>query len=320
MRNKDFYPQFRAVLCEIEAWLQERDVDETHHRLMQRALGKLRRDFLADKVFPAMLVPTLAWQALGRQESDALYVLNAAHFLFYAFLDLTDDVEDHELSDPLWQQLGEPLAINAGTSLLFAALLMLDRLEKAGIRQKRIEQLRRLFSEAGWALTIGQHRDLASWRWQDLDTAFVLETHKLKTGTSVRLYLESAALLAGAKPAQQQHFAALGQNLGLMVQILGDWLNLQQPLSSDLKNHCQSLPLVLLRQQLPLTDADTFQAAWTGAADPSTALAANTVIRHLLHKHAIAGPMNALLSHYRQRALEELERLRRSGCEVEEIR
>ena len=317
MRNRAAFPQFRAVLVEIETLLAAIEPDQQHYRLMQRVLGKLRQDFFADKIFPALVVPTLAWRALGRSENQALYILNAAHFLFYAFLDLTDDVEDHELNDPLWGQLGDPIAINAGTSLLFAALLMLDRLADQGVKTGRLSQLHRLFTQAGWYLSIGQHRDLASWRTAELSVAEVLETHRLKTGTSVRLYLESAALLAGAKSAQQASLAALGEALGVMVQILGDWINLQRPLSSDLQNHCQSLPLALLRQKLPSDAREVYLAAWLGA--PKDA-AAHDIMRHLLVRYDVAPEINRLLAQYRERALSALEQLRRSGCDVTDLR
>lgn len=319
MLNEVYYPQLRAVLFQIEAFLAVWDPDQSHYRLIQRALAKLRQDFLADKIFPAMVVPTLAWKALGRLEGPALHTLNAAHFLFYAFLDLTDDVEDQELKDPIWTQLGAPLAINAGTSLLFGALLMLDRLTECKVKTRQVEALRRLFIEAGWFLTVGQHRDLASSRAYHLSADDVLKTHRLKTGTSVRLYLESAALLAGAKAPQQKYFAVLGEAMGVMVQIIGDWRNLQQPISSDLHNRCQSLPLVLLQQHLPITDLEIYQAAILGATRESTAIGANDVIRHLLHKHKISKPLNELLSQSRNKALESLENLRRSGCEVREL-
>ena len=319
MLNAAYYPQLRAVLLEIEAFLQAWDPDQAHYRLMQRSLAKLRQDFLSDKIFPAMVVPTLAWKALGREESSALHVLNAAHFLFYAFLDLTDDVEDDELEDPLWHQLGKPIAINAGTSLMFAGLLMLDRLALHKIKTQRIETLRRMFIASGWFLSVGQHRDLASARALSLSAEDVLTTHRLKTGSSVRLYLESAAVLAGAKPVQQQHFAELGKNMGVMVQCIGDWRNLQAPISSDLGNHCQSLPLVLLQERLQPADRETFEAALLGAVRSETAFGANEVMRHLLGRYGIVEPLNQLLTRARNHALEQLEWLRRGGCETQAL-
>lgn len=316
MLNQTYYPIFREVLRETELLLSELHEDDSHYRLLQRALGKLRQDFLKDKVFPALIVPGLAWQALGREESRALWVLNAAHYLFYAFLDLTDDIEDRELTDPLWRQLGDPLAINAGTGLLFASLLMLDRLKGEVKSARTIDALRRLFILAGWQLTAGQHRDLASSRVGALSVEEVLRTHELKTGTSVALYLESAALLAGAKPAQRRHFAALGRALGVMVQIRGDWVNVLTPFSSDLANACQSLPLALLNQRLDVKDAEVYQAVQLRAAEDP---AAHDIMRHLLAKYAVAGPMHELLEARRTDVLTLLAKLERSGCEIEAL-
>ncbi len=315
MLNQRYYPVFREVLIETEHLLAELHEDDGHYRVLQRALGKLRQDFLNDRVFPALIVPGLAWQALGLEDSRALYVLNAAHYLFYAFLDLTDDVEDHELDDPLWRQLGEPLAINTGTSLLFASLLMLDRLKGQVKSHKTIETLKTLFIKAGWQLTAGQHRDLASGRSQSLSAEDVLRTHQLKTGTSVGLYLESAALLAGAKPKQRKLFAELGRHLGVMVQIRGDWVNVMTPFSSDFANACQSLPLALLSQCLNQSQADQaiYQAAQLRAAQDQ---AAHDIVRHLLKKHAVAEPMHELLEAQRQEVNRLLSRLEKNDCDI----
>lgn len=319
MLNAAYYPQLRAVLLEIEALLAGWDPDAEHRRLLQRCLGKLRQDFLADKIFPAMVVPTLAWRALGHAETPALYVLNAAHFMFYAFLDLTDDVEDGELSGPFWHQQGAAVATNAGTSLLFGSLMLLDRLGRHRVRASRIEALRAMFIEAGWFLTIGQHRDLVSARAGRLKYQDVLTTHRLKTGTSVALYLASAARLAGAGTRQMRQFEALGRQIGLMVQIIGDWRNLQAGHSSDLANHCQSLPLVLLRERLNAADAEQLDAIWSGAGRPGTDLGANLALRHLLAKYRIDEPLNQLLAHSRNLALEQVEWLRRGGCHSAEL-
>lgn len=316
MLNQTYYPVFREVLRETELLLSELHEDDSHYRLLQRSLGKLRQDFLKDRVFPALIVPGLAWQALGRENSRALWVLNAAHYLFYAFLDLTDDIEDHELTDPLWRQLGDPLAINAGTGLLFASLLMLDRLKGEVKSARTIDALRRLFILAGWQLTAGQHRDLASSRAGVLSAETVLRTHQLKTGTSVGLYLESAALLAGAKPAQRRHFAALGRALGVMVQIRGDWVNVLTPFSSDLANGCQSLPLALLRGRLEGQDKDIYLAALQQAPQDQ---AAHDIVRHLLNKYTVTEPMHELLEARRTEVMSLLKRLQGSGCEIAEL-
>ncbi|MBF2054472.1 MAG: polyprenyl synthetase family protein [Candidatus Sericytochromatia bacterium] len=315
MLNSRFYPAFAAVLQQIDALLAGVSLDQQHERLLQRALDKLRQEFMEDKVFPALSVPSLAWTALGRSADDPqLTILNAAHFVFYAFLDLTDDVEDHELADPLWQQLGEPLAINTGISLLFLAELMLARLLDKGVTAERTYALQRCFSLAGWELTVGQHRDLSSGRTPRLTPAKVLQTHRLKTGTSVALYLETPALLAGAAAPVQQSFRQLGQQLGLAVQLRGDWANLLTPWSSDFGNRCQNYPLACLSEALQGRDQNLWQALQQrSSSDP----AAHDLMRWLLGRYHIHRQVQQGLDQILQSASTLLAQLAAGGCETQ---
>lgn len=314
MLNARFYPAFVALLQQIDSLLDEVSCDTLHERLLQRALDKLRQEFMADKVFPALSVPGLAWQALGRSAEEAqLAVLNAAHFLFYAFLDLTDDVEDRELADPLWQQLGEPLAINTGSSLLFLAELMLTRLTEHGVPAETVYALQCCFSLAGWQLTVGQHRDLSSGRSKRLAPAEVLQTHQLKTGTSVGLYLETPALLAAAPAPVQQGFRQLGQQLGLAGQLRSDWDNLLQPWSSDFGNGCQNYPLACLAQDLKPADEELWQALQQRAGTDS---AAHDLMRWLLKRYDVHLPVQQALDVALSEADALLTDLAQQSCDM----
>lgn len=314
MLNTRFYNAFAQVLCQIEALLAALSEDLLHYRLLQRALGKLRTEFMKDKIFPALSLPSLTWEALGEAPDDPrLAILNAAHLLFYAFLDLTDDVEDHELTDPLWQQLGEPLAINTGTSLLFLSQLMLERLLAYQVTLPTAYALQRRFSRAGWQLTIGQHRDLSSHRAR-LSPADVLQTHRLKTGTSVALYLETPALLAETPEAPQHLLNQLGQQLGLIVQLQGDWYNLLDTWSSDFSNHCQSYPLVCLCHMMCPADQTLWSALQPRAHQDQ---ATHDLMRYLLARYQVHLPVQSTLNQALTEVDALLESLRQQGCQTQ---
>lgn len=308
----------RAMLLEIDGLLADVSLDPLHERLLQRVLDKLRSEFMAQKIFPALLAPAMAWRALHLDPEDRrLHVLCAAHMLFYAFLDITDDVEDQELSAPIWRQLGPALAINAGTSLMFLSQLMLARLDSCGVSERIQHQLSQLFMQAGWCLSVGQHRDLSSPRLRDeLTPADVLNTHLLKTGSSVRLYLESVAVLLELPPTGRADLAELGECLGVLVQILGDWHNVQQAFSSDLANGCATLPLVMLQAQVSSSDLETLRVAQATAPHQE---AAHAIVRHLLSKYATHTALNALILERRQQASACLDRLQAAGCETTEL-
>ena len=277
----------------------------------------MRQDFWADRVFPALIGPWLAWGALGRVPDAALTALGVAHVLFYAFLDLTDDVEDQELEPSQWPAGSEAVAINTGTSLLFLALLALERLVQAGADARLISELRLMFCQAGWRLTAGQHRDLTSGTLSlgACETAF--ETIRLKTGTSVRLYFQSAAHLAGADQALAETLGAFGEQLGLLAQLRGDYLNLfVQPISSDLRNGCRTLPLHLAFAHLSADERELLETALKQAL---TDQAAHTVIRHLLRKSDCRTRLNDYLSTCRAEAEALLAQLALQGCQTDEL-
>lgn len=317
MINQAAYPLFRQIFLEVETTLRLWHCDESHSHWLNHALNKLRQDYFADKVFPALMGPWLAWQALGRENSSELHILGAAHTLFYAFLDLTDDAEDQELDEEFWQPGQESLAINIGTSLLFLSLLSLERLSNAGVPAWKTAGLRQMFCQAGWLLTAGQHRDLTSGSEKPKTVAEALKTITLKTGTSVRLYFQSSARLAGAEATIENHLGSLGECIGILSQIRGDYQNIfNATLSTDLRNRCLSLPIVISRPALSSADQDILDAALSQASRDQ---AAHTVIRHLLRKANCRQLLNHWLEHYRSQAQSDLEILAQAGLNTLEL-
>lgn len=314
MFNSRYLPFFQAALGEIEMLLTRHEHDSHHYRLLHHVLDQLRRDFFQDKLIPSLLVPAMAWKALGQTHERSLDILNASQILFYAFLDITDDAEDQDLNPRYWKVLGPALAINAGTSLLFLSQLMLEQLQECPRRQSQIHPLQQLFMRAGWRLTVGQHRDLAGARLAPLAPEEVLHTHRLKAGSSVRLYLESAAVLARAQPVHQEALAQLGEIWGCILQIRGDWQNLDAAWSSDLANGIESYPIALLRSVLPPEEQEKLAQFLSLARSEKPA---HLYLRHLCNRHALHHQVNATLTALREAAEAEVARLQ--GCETREL-
>lgn len=317
MINQTYYSLFRQVFLEVEQSLRQWHCDPSHSHWINHALDTLRQDYLADKVFPALMGPWLAWQALGKENEAQLYILSAAHVLFYAFLDLTDDVEDQELDPQRWPSGQEALATNIGTSLLFLSLLSLERLRTVGVKPQKIASLRQMFCRAGWLLTAGQHRDLLSGAEPSNTPETVLKTMTLKTGTSVRLYFQSTARLAGAHATIEKQLGNLGEFLGLLAQVRGDYHNIfSAPVSTDLRNRCVTLPIVLSRPVLTASDQETLDIALAQANQDQ---AAHTVIRYLLRKAGCRELLNQWLEHYRAQAQQILAGLAQAGLNTLEL-
>lgn len=303
MKNSKYYPAFNQVCIAVENIFQQwSHNDLSHYKLLNLVISKIKDDFFSDKVAPALIGPTLAYRTIKGQLDPGIFKLAAAHFLFYAFLDVTDDVEDEDMTEPFLIQMGDALATNAGTSLLFISLLALDELKAEGISSQLISQIRQQFIEAGWHLTVGQHRDLFSRKTTPISPEDSLETMRLKTGTSVKLYFESAALLAAPqKPSLSHHFALLGESLGVLVQIVGDYLDIfAKPFSDDLNNQCQTLPVILCRERLNLSDLATLEAC---LGQVKVDQRSHMVIRHLITKSNCLEELNQILLKYRNQCL-----------------
>lgn len=316
MNNARYFDLFQGSFRAVSQVLTHWEGDLTHTKLLDYALSKLRDDFMDDKVFPALMAPLLAYQSF-KTPDPPFETLAAAHLLFYCFLDLTDDVEDHELETSVWHELGDALAINAGTSLLFLSLLALDHLLEQEVTIARVSELKSLFHEAGWKLTVGQHRDLYSRHQYTLTPEACLKTMSLKTGTSVGLYFESSACLAGAPQEAQTHFKKLGQALGTLMQIRSDYQNMMDSaLSSDLKNRQITLPMSVLLQKTQGDDKATLDLCLErGSKDP----AAHMILRHQLKKYQVKQDLNALMVPLRETINTLVEHLENS-CDVSALR
>lgn len=322
MRNQRYLPGFLRTLHQVDSFLHRCQLDPLHTRLMQQSLNQLRQDFFADKMIPALVFPEMTRAALGHEPSVLFDTLGAVHFLFYGFLDLTDDVEDRDLKGFLWQDVGEPAAINIGTSLLFLSFNMLNTLALTPEVKLRLHEQ---FSEAGYALTVGQHRDLLSFRTSTYQVHTVeeaLTTHLLKTGSSLALYLTSTACAAGASLAVQANFESLGHALGIVLQILGDWRDTEVPCSPDFANACQSVPLSLLRGLVDAQDGiylsrllEQAREASKKPVDPN--LLPFDLYRYLLRKYRVIVPVQALLDRYREQAEIHMRALHQQGVNTQ---
>ena len=101
-----------------------------------------------------------------------------------------------------------------------------------------------------------------------------------------------------------------------MVQVSGDWLNLQASWSSDLANHCLNYPLAVLESVLPDCEQDTYLVAQEiSPRDP----AAQEIIRYLLKKHRIDQEVNQELDRLRKEVTTKIDALSKSGCQMKTI-
>jgi len=118
---------------------------------------------------------------------------------------------------------GEDFALLAGDALLTEAFQLLANFyNENGFLLGRLIQL--LAEAAGLrGMVGGQALDLRA--TQELTIHELAHLHRLKTGALIRVSVEGAALIAGAKPSDLESLKKFGEGLGLAFQVADDILD-----------------------------------------------------------------------------------------------
>jgi geranylgeranyl pyrophosphate synthase len=196
-----------------------------------RVLGDLARDILArpGRRFRARLAE-LAFR-LGDGGVEPPHALGAILEIIHAGSLVIDDIEDGSRTrrgEPaLHVRYGVPLALNAGNWMYFLALGLIEALEPA------LPLVRgRLYSvvadamgrcHLGQALDLGV--DVASMPRAAVHRTVATST-SLKTGALMELAARLGAIAAGAPAEREEALARFGRRLGLGLQMLDDFGNL----------------------------------------------------------------------------------------------
>lgn len=188
---------------------------------------------------PLLRLPGWCCEAVGGDPDEAEPVA-AAWILLYASAHLFDAVQDGDLPDPWWRELGRGVPLNAACALLASAwsvLLRSDRPWTAPVRQD--------FADTVLLMASGQHADLSG---GPLSLERAWEIAAAKSGAFFALATRSGARIGGAEAGALEHFAEFGTNLGLMIQVADDAADLQ----SDFADLARSgLPIAYARATAP---------------------------------------------------------------------
>jgi hypothetical protein len=232
------------ILRWLEAGLALCGDDDLTYRLLQRAYLPVAENLLAGRYYPSAELARLSYESHTGRFDEPIALLCAAFAAFFGAVDLVDCVEDHELPDEPWQEVGWEVALNTGVSCIFLAGRLIARLSELGVPDATVLRLQNLVAEQGWSLALGQTRDLAR---RDMDEAAVLRTYQGKTGSSVALYVKAGAVLAGATDDQADAWQRLGERLGVLIQLHNDYYDVfAGERSFDIENGSHTLPLVHL--------------------------------------------------------------------------
>ncbi|MNJ93475.1 Farnesyl diphosphate synthase [compost metagenome] len=119
---------------------------------------------------------------------------------------------------------GEAFALLAGDSLLTEAFMLIAK--NYSSNGFLVGKLTELLSEAAGirGMVGGQAIDLKA-EGQTFSIEELVHLHRLKTGALIRVSVEGAAVIAGAKPSDIESLKKFGEDLGLAFQVADDILD-----------------------------------------------------------------------------------------------
>lgn len=168
-------------------------------------------------------------EALGAQASRVLPFATAVEFI-HTYSLIHDDLpcmdnDDIRRGKPTNHKVfGEDFALLAGDALLTEAFLIIA--EAYSDNTHLVGQLVILLSQAAGirGMVGGQAIDLKAGQTK-LSKEELTHLHVLKTGALIRVSVEGAALIAGAKASDIDHLRKFGEGLGLAFQVADDILD-----------------------------------------------------------------------------------------------
>lgn len=241
------------ILENLQLFLDEQPCDGTLKLLQRAVLNKGFQAISRDGHWPIVDFPT-ALQGSVANNPQLAQAVGGACALFYAFADITDDAQDHDLKPEPWAIWGWEQAVNTGSSLLFQCFQYLYQQLGSSKAGPGVFAL----SRAGLTMTYGQHRDLLGQSTPDASFAHYLKTVEQKSGASFGVYAELVALINDLPHEEVRAYRAAGESLGATFQMMSDTFELWSGRYSDLQNQRLTLPIVLALEHLEGESRDRF--------------------------------------------------------------
>ncbi|MBO9540367.1 polyprenyl synthetase family protein [bacterium] len=256
-------PTSRDALDALYRYLETQQAPESLLGLQRAVLSKAERALASTGQWTVLDYPLALARALGVPAEAALPVAGACA-LFYAFADVTDDAQDHDLAPSPWDAWGWEQAVNTGTALLFASLRSLEERLPVEVAAQASAVLVR----AGLEMSYGQHMDLIGLAAERAGLADYMLAIERKSGASFGAYAELVAIAGGLEPARVAAYRAFGRALGTLYQMMNDTHELWgMALCPDFVNRRRALPFVLAFEQLSEEALIRFRRLLEGPAD-----------------------------------------------------
>jgi geranylgeranyl diphosphate synthase type I len=263
------------------------------------------------------LFTLLACQAAGGRPPSALPAAAAVE-LIHNFSLIHDDIEDNSETRrgraTVWALWGEAQAINAGDAMFTLAHLALHRLTLRGLPAERVVDALHVLDETCLALCYGQHLDLAFESRLEVNVENYLTMIKGKTAALLGCAGQLGAMAATSNLELAEHYARMGEELGLAFQIQDDVLGIWgdanvtgKPVADDIRRRKKSLPVVYVLGRQNDPDAERLRSLYAQSTLAEEEVAEAIAIVNASQARAYA---ESLAQQHLETALAELEAAR----------
>jgi len=234
-----------------------------------------------------------ACQAIGGNPEEVLYAAagtEAAHLASLIHDDLIDKDELRRGKRTIWSAYGSDLAILAGDLFFFEAFHCLS-LCRHTVPAERVARCLEVLSTAWIDISLGQALEenligncLAS-------RAEYERVVSLKTGSLFRAALEMGAILGGGTEGQVAILREYSKQLGIAFQMVDDLLpymsderTMGKPVTSDIRNHRVTLPILCAFRDGSEADRSILQAIFVEGQFDHALMAAHTMVNNILER------------------------------------
>lgn len=309
-----------AALADERARVLEYLVRHMHETLGQTA------GFLAETteyVLSApgkLLRPLLLIDACKAAGGDPSLVFPAAAGTEYGHIAslIHDDIIDGDAQrrgqDTLHVKYNLPAALLTGDYLIFHTFLCYTQCADSGVSAERVLKAIRMLSTTCIEMCQGQALEAQVTGNLATDEQTYLELIRLKTATFCQSAAAIGACLAGAEEPVIEALSAYGTNLGMTFQIMDDILSyngssllMGKPLTSDIRNHRVTLPIIYALQAGNAAIRSRLEELFSASNEADHD--AHQQVVHLLLKTRALDRARALAYRYTHKAKRQLDLL-----------
>jgi len=220
---------------------------------LREALRYFMEEMWFDASHPTLL--SLACEAVGGKQ-DATTDIGAALVVLAGAADIHDDIIDQSLTKDsrptVFGKFGKDIAIIAGDVLWFKGMLMLDEsCDGFPIEKKRA--ILKLAKEAFLDIGSAEAKETSLRGKVDVAPEEYLEIIRLKVSVAIAA-AKMGAMIGGGTPQQIENLGHYGKNLGVLMTIRDEFIDMFEldELTSRFKNECLPLPILYAFQDATL--------------------------------------------------------------------